>query len=191
MEFKYDVYTASPLFSETEQRRCGVIEKMCKDLDLKFFAPRLGTAEEGKMLGKFSKLLFSQDFSEYTKEQVLQERDKYATAILNANIEAINNSAIMIACIDNRDPGTMFEIGYAVAHNKPVITYSFENYGSNIMISQSTIYHANITEENTDELGVNTVRAANWVANSMQTLTREDILAMRKTSYRLKDMELE
>ena len=149
MEFKYDVYTASPLFSETEQRRCGIIEKMCKDLDLKFFAPRLGTAAEGKMLGKFSKLLFSQDFSEYTKEQVLQERDKYATAILNANIEAINNSAIMIACIDNRDPGTMFEIGYAVAHNKPVITYSFENYGSNIMISQSTIYHANITEENT------------------------------------------
>lgn len=63
---------------------------------------------------------------------VLPPNKKHDTAlrecIFNENIQHIIDSDIVIANIDSRDnyndPGTMYEIGYAMAHNVPVIGFS-------------------------------------------------------------------
>lgn len=181
------VYCAGPLFSEKEKLRCGIIERMLENNNCKFFSPRLETVEEGKLLGKYGKMLIDKDYQNMTKEDILHKRDDAATLILNSNIKAINSSNLIIACIDNRDPGTMFEIGYSVANNKPVITYSFENYGCNIMISQSTIYHANITEDDCTEL----IKMLYLLNDFYSTNNVVDIKELRLKFYSLKDMELE
>lgn len=181
------IYTAGPLFNEKEVRRCGIIEKMCETLQVDYFSPRLETSEEGKSLGLYNKMLSELDFTKNTKEEILKQRDIIATKILESNLEGIDSSDILIACIDNRDPGTMFEIGYAIAQNKPVITYSFENFGSNIMISQSTVYHANITEEDASELS----NAITELRNYLETVAGYTLKCIREQLYKLKDMELE
>lgn len=178
------IYCAGPLFSKDEIRHCGIIENMCEQNNLKYFSPRLSSGNSGNYLGIYGRMLANKEFDELSKEEILKRRDIAATIILESNIDAILNSDLIIACIDNRDPGTMFEIGYGVANNKHIITYSWENYGVNIMISQSTVYHANITEDNQDEL-VNIIKKVYSMPSDMS------IKEMRNELYKLKDMELE
>lgn len=180
------IYTAGPLFNEKEIRHCEIIETMCENNNFKYFSPRLNTTDDNKDLAYYSKLLFSNTWETegLTKQDVLKGRDKAATGIFKLNEKGIDDANIIIACIDNRDPGTMFEIGYAIAKNKPVITYSFENYGCNIMISQSAVYHANITEDDTIKLS-DAVKLAYTKYKEGKTLQE-----IRKEMYEIDEREL-
>ena len=137
---QHSVYTASPLFTPEQIKTCEAIENLLRENGIAFFAPRLDTAEFGKELGKFTKL-FNEATDPTEQANALKGRLEAAKNIYRANCEAINRSTVVIANIDDRDTGTMFEIGYAVAKGIPVFTYSTHNYGCNIMISQSCVAH--------------------------------------------------
>ncbi|HDR0626817.1 TPA: PfkB family carbohydrate kinase [Pasteurella multocida] len=76
-----------------------------------------------------------------------------AETVVPKDIEGINNSDIIFAIVDGLDAGTIFEIGYAKAKDKPVVIYS-ENeklddlkmmYGTGCIISKdyvSSLYRA-------------------------------------------------
>jgi hypothetical protein len=48
---------------------------------------------------------------------------------------------MMVALIDGRDTGVIWELGYAYGIHLPIVTVSAEGYGNNIMIEQSVIGH--------------------------------------------------
>jgi nucleoside 2-deoxyribosyltransferase len=193
---KYDVYLAGPLFNDEQIKSCETIENFCLQNKIHFFAPRLSTKEEGKTLGSISKELRDTKIDDIAyKQTLLAKRDAAADAILNANKEAIDASLFMLANIDDRDPGTMFEIGYAVARGIPVVTYSFKHYGSNIMISQSVVSHVDAIDwEQQEELHqvvmplVNELR--NYDASDMD-FAEDPIKVLRSKYYIKKDLFLE
>lgn len=69
-------------------------------------------------------------------------------SILLSNHVMIQKSDLVIALIDDRDTGTTYEIGYAIALDKPVITISNQDYEVNIMLANSVLSHlSNISSE--------------------------------------------
>lgn len=148
------IYTASPLFTEDDLKTCETVENLLNSSELDYFAPRFGTAEQGKELVKANSVLTDAIKTQLSRGIITDQykeaaaiRDKMAKQILDANLKAINNCKLMIANVDNRDAGTMFEIGYAIAKNIPVITYSAHDYGVNLMIGQSVLCHCMIWED--------------------------------------------
>lgn len=61
--------------------------------------------------------------------------------IYKPDIEALNESDIVFACLDGLDSGTLFEIGYAIARGTPVIVYvQSESEGDLKMIEGSPCF---------------------------------------------------
>ena len=65
----------------------------------------------------------------------------FAKSILDANKTCIYQSDLVIANIDDRDIGVIWEMGYAHALGIPIISISASGYGNNIMINESVIAH--------------------------------------------------
>jgi len=47
-----------------------------------------------------------------------------AADVVEQDLEAIKNTALMLALVDGLDPGTVYEVGYARAIDRPVVVYS-------------------------------------------------------------------
>ena len=149
------IYLASPFFTPRQSETVRVVENMLTRLNLAFFSPR----QHGVNVSNLS-----------------EEERKGGTAltkVFEGNVRALDNSTLLIACIDksrtednheekNADAGTMFEIGYfyrdAMAFNKAEDTFdapkkslrcpialTFSGYGAktNLMISQAVAGHFN------------------------------------------------
>ena len=58
--------------------------------------------------------------------------------VVGKDIEAINSSDIIFGILDEYDPGTIFEIGYAKALNKKVIIYCTNLKVHNITMFEGT-----------------------------------------------------
>jgi nucleoside 2-deoxyribosyltransferase len=120
------IYIASPFFNAKQLDFVAKIEDRLHKEDFVFFSPR-----------KVGILL---DMDE-------KERQNSKAEIYNSNISAIDGSSIIVAVIDDRDIGTIWEMGYAVAQGKRVISISNENYGLNIMLAESVQAHVNSIED--------------------------------------------
>ncbi len=70
-----------------------------------------------------------------------EERETKMVDIFNSNVNNMDYCDIMIAVIDNYDPGTMIECGYYLKYKKPIFTYSANDYGLNIMLRQAVLCH--------------------------------------------------
>lgn len=66
------------------------------------------------------------------------------------NVHNINTSSVVIALISEKDVGTAFEIGYAVAKGKKVVLVGYDetcfNKGTNIMLAFATAECITISE---------------------------------------------
>ena len=71
-----------------------------------------------------------------------EERVEKAKLIFERNCQDVAVSHYVLAVVDGRDTGTMFEWGYACALGKPVYSYSDKNYGVNVMLQGGTRGHA-------------------------------------------------
>ena len=131
---KNSVYIAAPFFNPEQLKLVQDIELQLRMDDIEFFSPRLdGTLSE--MSGE-------------KKEQAIP-------AIFKANIDNIREHNIMIAVLDDYDPGTIFEVGYftCLKHgdhpasnyqkhfDKILLTLSNHNYGVNVMLRQAVNAH--------------------------------------------------
>lgn len=115
------IYIAAPFFSAKQVALVEEIEGLVAGKkNLSFFSPR----SEGVIAGK-------------TRE----ERAKMAPLIFSSNCNHISDSQLVFAVIDDRDAGVIWEIGYACAKAIPIVTYTNENYGLNVMIREGTIAH--------------------------------------------------
>ena len=69
--------------------------------------------------------------------------DASARAIFERNISEIELADVVLACIDNYDPGTIWEMGYAYGIREAgctkakLIAYTTKHHGLNLMLSES------------------------------------------------------
>lgn len=76
-----------------------------------------------------------------------EARKVLASTILESNVRLINRSSIVLALIDNRDAGVIWELGYAYARRRDseatpyIMTFSAGDFTNNIMIEQSVFQH--------------------------------------------------
>ncbi|MDT7542428.1 MAG: hypothetical protein QOE33_2332 [Acidobacteriota bacterium] len=61
-----------------------------------------------------------------------------ASEVVPADIEALNKSDIVFAVLDGLDSGTLFEVGYARAMNKPVVAFVQNEGENNLKMLQGT-----------------------------------------------------
>lgn len=119
------IYIAGPLFKEPQIAVIKSIEEALDGVDLPYFSPR--------------------EFGVIANEAMTHQRMK---RIYDMNIDMIYKCDTMIAIIDDRDTGTVFEIGHATAIHKNIITYSSQGHGVNVMLAHAVFTHV----QNIDEL---------------------------------------
>ena len=120
------VYLAGPFFNPRQLTYINAIEQLLTDEDIKFFSPRVG--------GTLASSRISQG-------------DDISKTIYKNNIDAIDDCNIIVAVIDDFDTGTIFEMGYAAARQKRIISISAFNHGLNIMLAESVQAHVQNFEE--------------------------------------------
>lgn len=70
-----------------------------------------------------------------------EERRSQARRLFKQNVDNIDWCDILLAVIDDRDVGVMFELGYAFARGRDIVTFTNQSYGLNIMISECSQVH--------------------------------------------------
>lgn len=135
------IYLAGPFFNDTQLATIELIEKELNRYNLDYFSPRKGG-------GKIEHL-------------PIKEKMKESKRIYKSNIDAIMKCDILLAVIDGRDTGTIFEMGYFrgaedcsgggsivpdltsiyFKSQRYLITYTNENFGLNIMIKEAVDAH--------------------------------------------------
>ena len=70
-----------------------------------------------------------------------EDRREHIIRTFVNNIDRLDWCTHMIAVIDDRDIGTLWEMGYAYAKGVVVASYSGAGYGLNVMLSESVVYH--------------------------------------------------
>lgn len=126
MNNRYDVYLASPLNTEEARAAMDSAKAIIHAAGFSVFDPRAS----GGVIAKMSP----------------DERLKHAENIFLGNIAGMDASETICACIDERDTGVSFELGYmyraAIAgHKVALITFSAHGHGANVMLAQSVDYH--------------------------------------------------
>ena len=114
---RYDFYLASPFFNDDQINREETIKKTLRGYGFRVYAPR-----EHGIVGSLA-----------SQEAV--------ASTFNSNVEAINNSRMVLAITDGKDMGTIWEAGYAYGNNIPIVYYA-ETLGNNpfnIMLSESGV----------------------------------------------------
>lgn len=120
------IYIAAPFF-KTEQ--VAMVEQIEKALSLNgygFYSPR----SDGILL----------DLPE-------TERQSRKRIIYDTNIMKLLASDSMIAVIDDRDIGTIWEMGYGKAIGLHTVTISSKSYGLNVMLAESVQAHVLNTDD--------------------------------------------
>ena len=115
------VYIAGPFFNPEQCSSISKIENLLSFLDISFFSPR----SAGVLL----------DMNQ-------EDKRKNYDRIYQLNVDNIKKADTIVAVIDDRDIGTIWEIGYAAALGKDIITYTAYDYGLNIMLAKCVRYHA-------------------------------------------------
>lgn len=112
------VYIAAPFFNEDQLRIVESIENELYLLRVKYFSPR----SKGVL-----------------KDMSKEEQKKTKKEIYDSNIDEMNNCTHMIACVEYKDTGTTFEIGYYASSNKPIILFSEKIGTVNVMLAEAAL----------------------------------------------------
>lgn len=114
---EHNVYIASPFFTDIDNERLDIIEKMLEDNGLTYFSPRKQSA-----IGPIS-------------EPEVREK------AFKMNVDNIKAADFVIAETSRKDLGTLFEAGLAYEAGVPIIYATFvlgEDGGAvNLMLSES------------------------------------------------------
>lgn len=114
------VYIAAPFFTASQLSLVVRIEELLEEQNIPYFSPR----SSGTLI----------DMTE-------EERKAAKKEIYDLNIYKIEESDVMIACIDDFDTGTVFEMGYGAARGKRMISTSANGHGLNVMLAEPVQAH--------------------------------------------------
>jgi len=114
------VYLAGPFFTQEQAIVIRRIEAILADLKIECFSP-------------------SRDQPQFRHDAAPEEKCRLSREIYAGNLQAIRNGDLMLACIDDFDPGTIWEMGYArglfAAYR--IIAFTTQHHGLNLMLAES------------------------------------------------------
>ena len=124
MSFKYDFYLAGPFFNPEQVARMDEVKHILLQHGFSVGDPRemgpviVNTSEEKKTPEFFQK-------------------------IFDGNIKGMMDSYAILACLDYKDIGTAFELGFFFNNEwpTPVLSFAFDNSKTNVMLSQAVDAH--------------------------------------------------
>jgi len=122
---RYDVYLAGPFFNAEQKATMAKAKELLTTAGLKVCDP--------------------QDLSPVLVDLPPEQRTtELLHDIFMGNVTALAQSEFVVACIDGKDIGTAFEMGFFFACHGSRFIYTFSASGkdTNIMLSQSTAGHA-------------------------------------------------
>jgi nucleoside 2-deoxyribosyltransferase len=114
------IYIAGPFFNEEQLSLIKDIEESCEIAGVDYYSPR----SEGVL-----------------KDMTPSQRKDRMQYIYDQNVNNIKTCSDMIAVTDDYDNGTIFEMGYAAALGKRIVTITNKNYGANVMLSHACFAH--------------------------------------------------
>lgn len=121
----YDCYIAGPFWTETQKQRMDNVIRLCRDLGLRVADPR-----------ELGPIIVDTGEKEKTPE--------FFRKIFQGNIDAMDQSFMILASLDDKDIGTAFELGYFY-HNKkamrPILSFAFGGAKTNVMLGQAVDRH--------------------------------------------------
>jgi nucleoside 2-deoxyribosyltransferase len=114
------IYLASPFFNPAQVAVVEAIEKVFEEKGIDFYSPR----KEGVLIN-----------------MTPDERRASTQRIFDKNVEEILRADKILAVVDGRDPGTTWEVGFGYAKRIPIITYTDQGFGLNVMIQKCVSAH--------------------------------------------------
>lgn len=123
MQSQYDVYLAGPFFNSEQKATMAIARDMLRKRSLFVCDP--------------------QELSPVIKDS----SEKLDTRrIFVRNVAGVARSDVILACIDDRDSGTAWELGYAYARwglfGRPhLFTFSGKGHGANVMLAHASFAH--------------------------------------------------
>ena len=108
------VYIAAPFFNESQLTTVKEVESALSTVGIDYFSPRIGG--------------ILQDMEK-------EEQHKKFERIYLENISAMESCSHMVACIDDRDTGTIFEIGYFAKSGKPFTLFVSDPSKVSVMLA--------------------------------------------------------
>lgn len=108
------VYIAAPFFNPAQLETVKRLERIFERSDTPYFSPRAGG--------------ILQDMDKEKQHQTFEQ-------IYKSNVDAMESCSHMIACIDNRDTGTIFEIGYFAKSEKPFVLFVSDPSKVSVMLA--------------------------------------------------------
>lgn len=110
------VYIAAPFFTPEQLAIVERVEGILDSHGIPYFSPR-----SGGVLKSMSK----------------EEQAKTKKQIFDSNIYEMDDCDHMIACVEHRDTGTSFEIGYYYAKGKPITLFADDANRINVMLAEA------------------------------------------------------
>ena len=110
------VYLAGPFFNEEQRAVCGELEHWCATEGRPMYAPRLAC-------------LLPQPSTPAQRQ-----------ACFEGDVSMASACDLMLAHVDDFDPGTVWEVGAGYMMGKPIVMYStVPGRGLNLMLAQSVV----------------------------------------------------
>ena len=122
-------YLAGPFFTPEQLQFIRLVENEIIDADFDLFSPRLG------------------DHAKIMNEQKLYQDEELRHKVYTENAINIQDSDLMLAIIDDRDTGTVWEMGFATATNVDIFSTTNKGFGMNLMLAHCIIGHSKAIEE--------------------------------------------
>jgi nucleoside 2-deoxyribosyltransferase len=112
------VYIAAPFFNEEQIKIVEQVELCLESRNIEYFSPR----SEGTL-------------SAMTRE----EQEASRKAIFQSNVDNMGLCTHMIACVDFKDTGTIWEMGFMFAQGKGIVMMAYDSSKVNVMLAESAI----------------------------------------------------
>lgn len=144
-------YLAAPFFSPAQVSVVESIESVIEDSGWRMFSPRKGS-NAIEMNSMISDLKAWKEESGDPKPPAPPHGLRLG--VFNDNWMNIDDADLLIAVIDDFDPGVLWEVGYSFARHVPIVTVTAKNYGCNLMLAHSIIGHTKTYEEVSDVLKI-------------------------------------
>jgi nucleoside 2-deoxyribosyltransferase len=116
------IYLAAPFFNPEQMATVFAVESAIERAGHELITPR----KRGPTL----------------KDLSPEDRKMAAAKVFSTNCLDIERCEAVCAVIDDRDPGTIWEMGYAYRASKKIYSYTAHDYGVNVMLQGCILGHA-------------------------------------------------
>lgn len=121
------------------------------DNPIVYLAAPFFNKQQKEVVSKLEHLLFS-NYTVYSpsRDGIILTPDADDTLrqqVFNENVKGMDDSDIIVACLDDKDTGVLFELGYSFATHKPIISFSSVDKPINVMLDMTVVGHAHSYDE--------------------------------------------